>query len=491
MQAKATVFFFVLIFFSVSYAQNISDREADNLMGFVKSVREENAEIIFRNGKPSEQSRKLVSVKTFDISGKLTTDYNYSDNNEILDGDTYHYDSNGRLTEKTTKHSKYSNLCDKYKYSYNKDGQLFEEICYVDGKGQVGKYINRYDTNGRRTERERTPIQIDKLYFDKTTLERYRYDESGKRVEQTLFVKENGEWKPKPSSSDKFKSVYFSNENTRVSTELKYDQSGILKFVEVGVDDGKGNELETVTHFTDGSIKDGNRYEYRFDQLGNPIKESNFEWVTLDGRSFFQLSDVTYRTFEYYSKREVAEYKAKSGSSQKKQIQDSSNQVSDREEYAIFNVLIKDWITDSQVKQIIIDRYTNYRDFGGDDTTAFSVDGLEKEIADDFISKNSRKQYEILKKQFPIGDKIILINQSETGEIFSDREKGWKFFYQKYPKSQGITTISRVGFNKERTKALVYMGTQSDWLAGAGYLIILQKDANEWKIVDKRMTWIS
>lgn len=83
------------------------------------------------------------------------------------------------------------------------------------------------------------------------------------------------------------------------------------------------------------------------------------------------------------------------------------------------------------------------------------------------------------------------MNDSEVNEIFSDPNAGWDFFYKKYPDSQGITTLSRVGFNIDKTKALVYFGTQSDGLAGTGYYVILQKEINRWKIVKKQMLWIS
>ena len=77
------------------------------------------------------------------------------------------------------------------------------------------------------------------------------------------------------------------------------------------------------------------------------------------------------------------------------------------------------------------------------------------------------------------------------GDIFDDSVNGWEEFYRRYPDSPGITTLSRVGFNRERTEALVYMGAQLHYLAGAGNLYRLEKQDGVWKIVEKVMLWIS
>ncbi len=46
---------------------------------------------------------------------------------------------------------------------------------------------------------------------------------------------------------------------------------------------------------------------------------------------------------------------------------------------------------------------------------------------------------------------------------------------KRYPNSQGTMTLSRVGFNRNIKQALVYVGNQEGFLAGAGYYVLLVK----------------
>ena len=51
--------------------------------------------------------------------------------------------------------------------------------------------------------------------------------------------------------------------------------------------------------------------------------------------------------------------------------------------------------------------------------------------------------------------------------------------------------ISQVGFNETLDQALVYVGTMSHWLAGAGYYVLLNKVNGAWIVDQQVMTWIS
>jgi hypothetical protein len=76
-------------------------------------------------------------------------------------------------------------------------------------------------------------------------------------------------------------------------------------------------------------------------------------------------------------------------------------------------------------------------------------------------------------------------------QIFSQNRDGWQLFYEQYPDAPGITTLSRVSFNNTFDQALVYVGTLSHWLAGAGYYVLLKKDNGAWVVDQQVMSWIS
>lgn len=90
-----------------------------------------------------------------------------------------------------------------------------------------------------------------------------------------------------------------------------------------------------------------------------------------------------------------------------------------------------------------------------------------------------------------IGGPYTLLSQAGRQQIFGENQSGWEIFYERYPQAPGITTLSRVGFNNSLDQALVYIGTQSNWLAGSGYYILLKKLNGAWNIDQRVMTWIS
>jgi hypothetical protein len=75
--------------------------------------------------------------------------------------------------------------------------------------------------------------------------------------------------------------------------------------------------------------------------------------------------------------------------------------------------------------------------------------------------------------------------------IFGQNQDGWQLFYEQYPDAPGITTLSRVGFNYAFDQALVYVGTLSHYLAGAGYYVLLKKVNGSWIVDQQVMSWIS
>ncbi len=90
-----------------------------------------------------------------------------------------------------------------------------------------------------------------------------------------------------------------------------------------------------------------------------------------------------------------------------------------------------------------------------------------------------------------LGVDYIVLTQDQRNQIFDLNQSGWEVFYNNYPDAPGLTTISRVGFNAAFDQALVYVGTQSHYLAGAGYFVLLTRSGETWTVDQKVMTWIS
>lgn len=101
----------------------------------------------------------------------------------------------------------------------------------------------------------------------------------------------------------------------------------------------------------------------------------------------------------------------------------------------------------------------------------------------DFCAKNIKAQK--VWPQLQTRLRVVLLSRSELDSIFSIGHKqkpdGWDRFYAKYPKSPGIITISRVGFNRRGDMAMVYVGSQVHWLAGSGRIYVFRKQGGKWE----------
>jgi hypothetical protein len=158
----------------------------------------------------------------------------------------------------------------------------------------------------------------------------------------------------------------------------------------------------------------------------------------------------------------------------------------DAEEQAVYSVLLRDYDRPS----IVLSQTTDSGfDFTGQTKKPNGMHHLSRELWEDYLARNDRSYP--LSTEMAIGREYTLLDAEEMSDIFTNYQDGWEEFYIRYPDSPGITTFSRVGFNQDRTEALVYMGTQFHYLAGAGNLIRLEKKDGEWKIVDRMMLWIS
>jgi hypothetical protein len=81
----------------------------------------------------------------------------------------------------------------------------------------------------------------------------------------------------------------------------------------------------------------------------------------------------------------------------------------------------------------------------------------------------------------------VLISDAERDQILDNG--GWNEFFRRYPDSRGIEYFSRVGFNKNRTQAILYFVHSND--DEAGILVLLNKTQNQWKKIAQTYVYMS
>lgn len=108
-------------------------------------------------------------------------------------------------------------------------------------------------------------------------------------------------------------------------------------------------------------------------------------------------------------------------------------------------------------------------------------------LTEDFVNKNSRSC--AVEAFFALSVPYFVCGDGELKEIFG--LGGWDEFYRRFPDSNGLVSISRVGFNSQMTQALACVGIQSHWLMGHGSYYLLEKECDEWKIKLSARAWVS
>jgi hypothetical protein len=71
---------------------------------------------------------------------------------------------------------------------------------------------------------------------------------------------------------------------------------------------------------------------------------------------------------------------------------------------------------------------------------------------------------------------------------------GWDGFYRQYPGSGGLIELSAVGFNRDKTVAVVYIGHGCGMRCGGGTFHVLEKKDGKWSELDwkgARCSWVS
>lgn len=116
--------------------------------------------------------------------------------------------------------------------------------------------------------------------------------------------------------------------------------------------------------------------------------------------------------------------------------------------------------------------------------------GLPQTMLDE-LRKACREVLSIENK-FHAKKPVTLVSNADVEQIFRPKDKlGWVRFRERFPRSSGITTLSRVVFDEEHSQALVYVGNQKDWLSGAGIIFSLSLTDGAWNIQQSRTVWLS
>jgi hypothetical protein len=112
---------------------------------------------------------------------------------------------------------------------------------------------------------------------------------------------------------------------------------------------------------------------------------------------------------------------------------------------------------------------------------------VDRSTLEDFLAKNYHPQS--LRGKLRLNVPVEYLSAADRRLMFS-QEGGWQRFYETYPHSQGMITLSRVGFNPKTNQAIVYIGHAGGEMEGIGYYVFLTWDGSGWQVQERVMAWI-
>jgi hypothetical protein len=158
----------------------------------------------------------------------------------------------------------------------------------------------------------------------------------------------------------------------------------------------------------------------------------------------------------------------------------------DADAYAVYSTIIPNtWpVTVARTGKLVIEAQTkDYPSFGDDKDVCLKPDPGEESTLGPVLKayKEANKQTWLLQRKFDLAIEYELVPRETIVALFKGKGvEGWKGFYDKYPNSGGTTHMSAVGFNGDKTLALVYMGHSCGGLCGGGSYHLLQRAGDKW-----------
>lgn len=104
-------------------------------------------------------------------------------------------------------------------------------------------------------------------------------------------------------------------------------------------------------------------------------------------------------------------------------------------------------------------------------------------ILKDYLKKNNMSySLNMLEKNYV--HSLILDSNAKT-KIYTNKKINWNYFYELFPNAIGIATLSRVGFNKNNSIALLRVDLEFGETWGEKIYFVFEKSDNEWRTTKK------
>jgi hypothetical protein len=165
------------------------------------------------------------------------------------------------------------------------------------------------------------------------------------------------------------------------------------------------------------------------------------------------------------------------------------------EDYAIYTAALNDLFQKRKPDKVVVIDQTSigvppgmaaWTQFGG--KAQELLKSSPKEAKDDFDSRN-KTPVKIESDRIKAAFEVVLLSAESAGKLV-EGGGGWAGFNKTYPRS-GISLMSRPGVSADHTKALLYVGYSCERLCGGGEFMLLGKEGDQWKVLNRVTIWES
>lgn len=165
-------------------------------------------------------------------------------------------------------------------------------------------------------------------------------------------------------------------------------------------------------------------------------------------------------------------------------------ETSEGERYAVYSAILNEKYKDRFV--LIADKTSP--GFFGQTISADRIAGVSEATIAEY--NNANKSDEPMQNAFTKDLHYLIISDAEQKRLYT--VNGWQELKKKfpeagtkYPMTGGVITFSRIGFNPERTEALVAVNYSCPALCGWGGFYFLKKRDGAWAIESESTSWVS
>jgi hypothetical protein len=87
---------------------------------------------------------------------------------------------------------------------------------------------------------------------------------------------------------------------------------------------------------------------------------------------------------------------------------------------------------------------------------------------------------------------VVLLDRAALAALSRDNPRRyWTEFDQRYPSTNGIISLSAIGYSADGNRAVLMVDVGCGELCGNGYIVVAKRERGKWYLAKIQNTWVS